>query len=149
MCNEAHNHPRILSWRACSASRASILSLAWRCDGTSTSPEVGKTQEVSWAGDSPYATGFVLQELLQGFARLKAHKQIIKHLSILPLLTPDRQDCIQAEDLWNKCRCKGIQAGVIGALLAQFCARHDLMLLTTNKDFQHIATVVPLRVWKP
>jgi predicted nucleic acid-binding protein len=90
-----------------------------------------------------------LQELLQGFSKPEAHKQIIEHFSALPLLVPDRQDHIQAADLHNTCRRRGIQVGTIDALLAQLCVRHELMILTTDKDFQRIATVVSLSVWTP
>jgi hypothetical protein len=31
--------------------------------------------------------------------------------------------------------------------LAQLCIRHDVMLLTTDKDFTHVAKHCPLRIW--
>jgi predicted nucleic acid-binding protein len=89
----------------------------------------------------------VLQELLQGFARPKAHRQIVEHFSALPLLVPDREDHIHAADMRNRCRRKGVHAGTIDALLAQLCVRHDLTMLTTDKDFRNMATVVSLSVW--
>jgi hypothetical protein len=33
-------------------------------------------------------------------------------------------------------------------LLAELCVRHELTMLTTDQDFQHIAAVVPISVWK-
>jgi predicted nucleic acid-binding protein len=42
-----------------------------------------------------------------------------------------------------------VQVGTIDALLAQLCLRHDLTLLTTDRDFHHIARLVPLPVWSP
>jgi predicted nucleic acid-binding protein len=127
----------------------SVWSLAWRRDHASSAPEVSELERALKAGDSIYATGLVLQELLQGFSRPKAHKQIIEHFSALPLLVPDRHDHIQAADLRNACRKKGKQIGTIDALIAQLCVRHDLVILTTDKDFQQIATVVSLSVWTP
>lgn len=125
----------------------SVWSLAWRRDKAPPIPEVSELRRALVAGDSIYVTGLVLQELLQGFTKPKAHKQIIEHFSALPLLVPDRQDHIQAADLYNACRRKGIQVGTIDAMLAQLCIRHDLMILTTDKDFQQIATLVSLSVW--
>lgn len=125
----------------------SVWSLAWRRDHASSAPEVSELERALKAGDSIYTTGLVLQELLQGFSRPKAHQQIIEHFSALPLLVPDRQDHIQAADLRNACRRKGKQVGTIDALIAQLCVRHDLVLLTTDKDFQQITTVVSLSVW--
>jgi predicted nucleic acid-binding protein len=112
-----------------------------------TPAEVSELKRALEAGDSIFSTGIILQELLQGFSRPKPHRQIIEHFSVLPLLVSDRQDHIQAADLRNACRRKGIQVGTIDALLAQLCVRHDLVILTTDKDFQQIASVVSLSVW--
>ena len=127
----------------------SVWSLAWRRDQASSAPEVSELERALKSGDSIYTTGLVLQELLQGFSRPKAHKQIIEHFSALPLLVPDRQDYIQAADLRNTCRRKGKQVGTIDALIAQLCVHHDLVILTTDKDVQQIATIVSLSVWTP
>lgn len=86
-------------------------------------------------------TGLVLQELLQGFAKLKAQKQITRHFATLPLLVPDRDDHIHAAELRNRCRGQGVQTGTIDALLAQLCVRYDLMMLATDRDFYHIAPI--------
>lgn len=125
----------------------SVWSLAWRRDTTPSTAEINELKRALEAGDSIYATGLILQELLQGFSRPKAHQLIIEHFSALLLLMPDREDHIQAADLRNACRRKGIQVGTIDALLAQLCVRHELMILTTDKDFRQIATVVSLSVW--
>ena len=127
----------------------SVWSLAWRRDRASSAPEVNELARALKAGDSIFTTGLILQELLQGFSRPKAHHKIIAHFSALPLLVPDRQDHIQAADLRNLCRRKGKQIGTIDALIAQLCILHDLEILTTDRDFQQIATVVSLSVWTP
>jgi antitoxin PrlF len=46
------------------------------------------------------------------------------------------------------CRA-GIQIGTIDALLAQLCLRHDLTMLTTDRDFYNIARHCGLRLWTP
>jgi hypothetical protein len=125
----------------------SVWSLAWRRDSPSSAPEVTELERALKASESIYTTGLILQELLQGFTRPKAHQQIIEYFSALPLLVPDRQDHIQAADLRNTCRRKGKQVGTVDALIAQLCIRHELVILTTDKDFLQIATLVPLSVW--
>ena len=92
-------------------------------------------------------TGLVLQELLQGFSGPKARDQILDRLSSVPLLVPDRNDHIAAAELRNRCRRNGVQIGTIDALLAQLCIRHDLTMLTTDKDFRHVADHSVLQVW--
>ena len=92
-------------------------------------------------------TGLVLQELLQGFNRPKAYRQIIEYFSVLPFIIPEREDYINAAGLRNLCRKKGIQAGTIDALLASLCIERDIKILTTDKDFSQIARVSSLAVW--
>ena len=41
----------------------------------------------------------------------------------------------------------GIQIGTIDALLAQLCLRHDLTMLTTDKDFGNLAGYCALKLW--
>ncbi|MDH3279691.1 MAG: PIN domain-containing protein [Gammaproteobacteria bacterium] len=125
----------------------SVWSLALRRDQPKPTPEVLELKRALLAGDSIYGTGLILQELLQGFTKPKAHKQIVKHFSVLPFLVPDRSDHIEAAEVRNRCRRSGVQAGTIDALLAQLCIRHDLEMLTTDSDFRHISEIVPLQVW--
>jgi predicted nucleic acid-binding protein len=124
----------------------SVWSLALRRDAPPDVPEINELKRSLDSGNI-YCTGLVLQELLQGFSKPKAHKQIISHFSALPLLVPDRDDHIHAAQLRNRCRRKGVQAGTIDALLAALCVRHDLTMLTADKDFHHFAKVVSLSVW--
>ena len=97
-------------------------------------------------GISIFTTGLVLQELLQGFTGAKASGQIIERFDALPFIIPDKVDYIQAAEIRSKCRRKGIQTGTIDALLAQLCLRHELELLSTDNDFNHISRVFPLRL---
>jgi predicted nucleic acid-binding protein len=126
----------------------SVWSLALRRDAPPDVPEVAELRRALEAG-AVYCTGLVLQELLQGFAKPKAHRQIVDRFAALPLLVPDRDDHIHAADIHNRCRRKGVQAGTIDALLAQLCVRYDLTMLTTDKDFDNMASVVALSVWRP
>ncbi len=127
----------------------SVWSLAFRRDMDSTHAEVKALRHALEGGDAIVVTGLILQELLQGFAGPRARKDIIDRFAALPLLTPDRQDHIDAAELRNRCRRAGVQIGTIDALLAQLCIRHRLTLLTTDQDFVHAAAQCTLRVWKP
>src|SRR3990172_5815369 len=90
--------------------------------------------------------GLILQELLQGFHGPKAKGRIIRSFSLLPVISPEIDDHIDAAGLRNTCRRKGIQVGTIDALIAQLCIRHGLQLLTPDEDFQHMAKHTPLSV---
>lgn len=124
----------------------SVWSLALRRDAPPDLPEVDELRRSLETG-TVYCTGLVLQELLQGFAKPKAHRQITGYFSALPLLVPDRNDHIRASELWNQCRQKGVQTGTIDALLAQLCVRYELTMLTTDNDFRNMAAIASLSVW--
>jgi len=125
----------------------SVWSLALRRDAETTEPEVQELKEALFGAEVVVTTGLVLQELLQGFSGAQAQTQIIERFGALPLLQPDRDDHIGAAALRNSCRQSGVQLGTIDALLAQLAIRHDLTLLTTDKDFTHAAKHCPLQVW--
>jgi predicted nucleic acid-binding protein len=65
------------------------------------------------------STGLVLQELLQGFSRPKAHNLVVEQFRSLPLIVPDREDHISASELHTRCRRRGVQVGTFDVLLAQ------------------------------
>ena len=125
----------------------SVWSLAFRRDQASAAPEVRLLRHALEGGGTIVVTGFVLQELLQGFAGPRARKEIIDRFTALPLLTPDRQDHIDAADLRNRCRRAGLQIGTIDAVIAQLSIRHQLQLLTTDNDFVLAARYCTLQVW--
>ena len=100
------------------------------------------------SGDMVVTTGLILQELLQGFTGPRARDAILERFRALPLLVPDRTDHVEAAELRNLCRRKGIQVGTIDALLAALCIRHEITILTTDGDFRQVGQVTPLKDWR-
>lgn len=127
----------------------SVWSLALRRDASSPALEVHALVRALEAGETIVTTGLVLQELLQGFSGPRDRNQIVDRFAALPLLVPDRRDHVDAAELRNKCRRGGIQIGTIDALLAQLCVRHDLTMLTTDRDFHGMAGHCALKLWNP
>ena len=126
----------------------SVWSLALRRDGPEDSPEVRTLHEAILGSDSVVTTGLVLQELLQGFSGPRAAASIVERFQSLPLIAPDRDDHIAAAEVRNVCRRAGVQVGTIDALLIQLCGRHELTLLSTDKDIVHAAKHVPFKLWR-
>ena len=124
----------------------SVWSLAMRRDMPVSAPEVQVLIDAINIGVELYSTGIILQELLQGFSKPKAHNLIVERFASIPMLVPETSDYIKAAELRNHCRQKGIQAGTIDSLIAQLSLRFDLSLLTTDKDFSHMAKVVKLKI---
>ena len=125
----------------------SVWSLALRRDAPSGSPEVRALREALSEGREIVTAGLILQEILQGVVGPKNRALVIDRFATLPLVTPGRQDHVDAAALRNDCRRAGHQVGTIDALLAQLCIRHGLTLLSTDKDFVGIAGRTGLRVW--
>jgi predicted nucleic acid-binding protein len=126
----------------------SVWSLALRRDSPDDGPQVTALVHALQRGDPIVTTGLVLQELLQGFAGPKSRELILERFSAIPLLVPDREDHVAAAERRNDCRRKGLQLGTIDALIAQLCIRHTLTLLTTDRDFEGAANVLPLKLWR-
>ena len=125
----------------------SVWSLALRRDEPAGRAEVGMLVRAVEGGETLLTTGLVLQELLQGFAGPKSRSEIVERFSALPLIAPDRDDHIEAAQLRNHCRRKGVQIGTIDALLAQLCLRHERTMLTADQDFTRVAEHSRLKLW--
>ncbi|HEY4942980.1 MAG TPA: PIN domain-containing protein [Rhizomicrobium sp.] len=125
----------------------SVWSLAFRRDNPS-GDEVRALTRALDAEESVATTGLILQELLQGFSGPKMNERILDRFASLRYLVPDRTDHVNAAELRNHCRRNGVQIGTIDALLAQLCIRHDLVMLSADRDFVHAARHCPLVVWQ-
>ena len=125
----------------------SVWSLALRRDAEQSAPEVEVLRYALLGTDQVFTTGLVLQELLQGFAGPKAHAQLVERLSALAFLQPDREDHVEAAQVRNTCRRRGVQVGTIDALLIQLCRKHELVLLSADQDFRAAAKHVKFRLW--
>ncbi|GAB3753645.1 type II toxin-antitoxin system VapC family toxin [Microlunatus parietis] len=127
----------------------SVWSLALRRDPPELGPEVDHLVRTLAGPDLIVTTGLILQELLQGVVRPRSRADILERFASMPVIQPDRDDHILAADLRNLCRRSGAQLGTVDAVIAYLCIRHDLTLLTTDRDFIHAARHCELRVWKP
>ena len=126
----------------------SVWSLALRRDHVPDVPQIEGLRAALEGEEIVVTTGLVLQELLQGFTGPRARRDIVERFAALPMVSPDRQDHVEAATLRNACLRSGVQLGTIDALLAQMCIRHGLTLLTADNDFIRAASRCPLKVWK-
>ncbi len=127
----------------------SVWSLAYRRDTPPDVPQVAALRSALVNGEHVVITGMVLLELLRGFVPPRAQERILIDLTPLTLIEPTRDDYVEAARLANTCRRAGVQLGSVDALLAQLAIANDLELLTTDRDFDNAAKVVPLRTWRP
>lgn len=92
--------------------------------------------------------GIVLVEILSGL-RSDAEAARIAHLleafDVLP--EADRGDCLEAARIFRACRSRGYTIrSTVDCVIAQGCLRHDLALLTKDRDFRAIAECTGLRL---
>ncbi len=127
----------------------SVWSLAYRRDAPPNIPQVTVLRAALVGGELVAIAGMVLLELLRGFIPPVAQERILSDLAPLELIEPTRDDYIEAARLANTCRQAGVQLGSVDALLAQLAIGNDLELLTTDRDFENAAELVPLRIWQP
>ena len=124
-----------------------VWSRALRRDAPAARPEVRELGDALAGSEMIVTTGFIIQELLQGFHGPKASAAIVERFSAFAFLSPSRDDYIAAAEVRNKCRRAGVQLGTVDALIAQLCMRTDFTLLTTDQDFVHAAKHTALKVW--
>jgi predicted nucleic acid-binding protein len=127
----------------------SVWSLALRRDREQDSPAVDELLRALGGSEIVLTTGLILQELLQGFVPDRARARIIERFASMPIVEPDRDDYIAAADIRNTCRRSGVQLGTVDALIARLAIRHDHTLLTSDRDFEHAAPHIHLRLWRP
>lgn len=126
----------------------SVWSLAYRRDTPPDVSQVAALRSALVGGEYVAITGMVLLELLRGFLPPRAQDRIMNDLAALELIEPTRDDYVEAARLANTCRQAGVQLGSADALLAQLAISRHLEMLTTDRDFENAARVVPLQVWR-
>jgi predicted nucleic acid-binding protein len=89
-----------------------------------------------------------MQELLFGVRSLEARSRIVDRFTSLKYLTARLDDHVAAAELNWDLRLAGVQVGAADALIAQLAIANDLTLLTTDRDFEHAAKHIPLKVWR-
>lgn len=125
----------------------SVWSLALRRDSPAGIPEVMCLRDALLGSEAVYATGLVLQELLQGLSGPRDRERIVDRFAAVSLVMPTLEDHINAAGIRNECRRHGIQVGTVDALLVQVCIRHGFVMLTCDLDFRHIARHTSLTTW--
>ncbi len=126
----------------------SVWSLAFRRKQQSNDPAVKQLSDLIVSGHSISYLGVILTELLQGIKSETLFKQIEQQFDALEFLTLTKHDYVCAAKLSKVCRQAGLTASTIDYLIAAAAIENSCSLLTTDKDFERIATVSPLSLIK-
>ena len=127
---------------------STIWSLAIRRRKTTPSPHLLAFNELV-RETRVVLIGPIRQEVLSGIrnpSQFRKLQSVLRAWNDLPL---DTQDFEHAAEHFNSCRTKGIQGTHTDFLICAVAERHNLAILTTDKDFSSYAAVLPIKLLLP
>lgn len=92
--------------------------------------------------------GPIRQELLSGVKSAEQFQQLRERLRAFPDLDVETGDFEEAAELANRCRAKGVQGSSIDFLICAVALRRELSIFTTDRDFTHFSSVLPLELYR-
>lgn len=93
--------------------------------------------------------GSIRQELLSGIKSKKQFDLLKNHLEAYDDLELKREDYELAAEYFNTARKKGIQGSNTDFLICAVSTRHNMPILTTDKDFSNFQAVLPIKLHNP
>lgn len=90
--------------------------------------------------------GPIRQELLSGLREDVQFRKLRAHLRAFPEHALETADYEEAAHMNNRCRARGIAGSAVDFLICAGAHRRGWSILTTDRDFQSYATVLPLRL---
>jgi len=88
--------------------------------------------------------GPIRQEVLSGVRDTAQFGRLETHLEAFVDRPLTAEDYVTAAKFYNLCRAKGIQGSNTDFLICAVAVRHDLSVFTTDGDFPHFATCLPI-----
>ena len=92
--------------------------------------------------------GSVRQELLSGIGDANLFARIRERMEIFQDFVPDSDDYILAAELENQCRRSGVKGSNVDMLICAVSIHHGMEIFTLDKDFDHYAKAIPIRLFK-
>ena len=90
--------------------------------------------------------GPVRQELLSGIRTPRQYEELRAALRAFPDETIGAGDYETAAKASNDCRAKGIVVSAVDILICAVALRGNFPIFTTDHDFQHYASVLPIKL---
>lgn len=84
--------------------------------------------------------GVVEAEILQGLCP-KEREEVADLFDALPYLETGRHDFVRAGERLGELRRAGVTIPLTDAVIGALCSRHGVVLLTTDKHFDHVPEV--------
>jgi predicted nucleic acid-binding protein len=93
--------------------------------------------------------GLVRQELLSGIKDREQFERLRKILRAFPDEAIDIPDYEAAATASNLCRSKGIALTTVDALICAVALDKELLIFTTDPDFQNYSKILPVKLHAP
>lgn len=93
--------------------------------------------------------GPIRQELLSGIKSKTQFSKLKQHLKSFEDVELKAEDYELAAEYFNAARKKGIQGSNTDFLICAISTRHNMSILTTDKDFTEFQSVFPVRLHTP
>ena len=90
--------------------------------------------------------GPIRQELLSGIKSKKQFNLLRDHLRAFEQIDIETEDYELASEYFNAARKKGIQGSNTDFLICATSYRHKMPILTTDKDFVNLQTILPIEL---
>jgi len=125
-----------------------VWSLAFRRKAPPAHPAVAELRELLREGRVVMA-GPIRQEILSGIRGRAEFEALRESLRAFPDLALTAADYERAAEFCNSCRAQGIQGSNTDFLICAAADRHALHILTTDRDFERFARVLPIHLHTP
>lgn len=94
-----------------------------------------------------FTTGIIVQELLTGIKEKKTRNEVKHDLELFISVMPSLGIHVQAAEIYDGCRKKGITIrSIVDCLIAALAIEYDLSILHTDRDYDGISKVYPLKL---
>ena len=90
--------------------------------------------------------GSVRQELLSGISNEDTFDRLKMKLEAFDDFPITSQEYVTAARFYNTCRKHGIQGSHTDFLICAVAHNHDLSIFTTDKEFDHFAKYLPIKL---
>lgn len=126
----------------------SVWSLALRRPTSAGDGETAELVELVREGRVEMI-GAIRQEILSGIRAAEQFRKLRDRLRAFADIPLDESDYEEAATCFSRCRAKGLQGSNTDFLMCAVSLRHDLAILTTDKDFDGFARVLGFELHAP
>lgn len=124
----------------------SVWSLALRRKQPAASAEVSALMELILDGRA-VMLGAVRQEILSGIRHPEQFQRLHTTLEAFPDEQVGTAEYVEAASICNRCLDAGIATGNTDCLIVAVAISKGMKIFSTDKDFFHIASVIPVQIY--